>query len=307
MTQVDPLPSDATVRAILDVVAPESVDFRALPLAGSYSNHTHLVEIQSPAAKRIVVRRYNVENGNVVGKARCEFHALKLLQNHDVPAPRPLLLDDEGRLFGSPGIVTEYVPGRQISAVEDPVGWAGKTETTARTLAKIHAIPYDGTPFLSNGNVEAAWFLKSGAVPDYMIAYPEGVSVWHAVRDALPHIRKVKPRLVHTDYWSGNILWDAGEISAVVDWEEASYGDPALDVAYCRMEYYLEGMDDEAEQFLRVYEETAGEKVANLGIWELAASARPMRSLDTWLTRPHMDERFARFIANSRQRLLNSG
>lgn len=125
MTQHVALPSDTTVRAILDVVAQESCDFMILPLAGSYSNHTHLVEIQSPMPRRIVLRRYNIENGNVVGKARCEFHALKLLQQHGVPAPKPLLLDDDGRLLGSPGIVTEYVSGQQISAAEDPVGWGG--------------------------------------------------------------------------------------------------------------------------------------------------------------------------------------
>jgi len=296
-------PSASVVRSILDVIAPESVDFTIHALAGSYSNHTHLVKIQSPGPRRIVLRRYNIENGDVVGKARREFHTLKLLQNHDVPAPKPLLLDDEGRLLGSPGIVTEYVPGTQISAAEDRVGWGDHAEMVARMLAKIHAIPYEGTPFLLNGNSATTWFLHSGSIPDYMTAYPEGAAVWNAIHEALQRIHQVRPRLAHIDYWSGNILWEKGEISAVVDWEEASYADPALDVAYCRMEYFLEGLDEQAERFLAIYEAAAGEKVENLALWELAAAVRPMLSLDSWLTRPHMDERFARFIANARRRL----
>jgi len=45
--------------------------------------------------------------------------------------------------------------------------------------------------------------------------------LWQAVLDYLPDLISVEPSLVHIDYWSGNILWNKGMISAVVDWDAA--------------------------------------------------------------------------------------
>ena len=73
-----------------------------------------------------------------------------------------------------------------------------------------------------DGNTETVWFLKSDEVPDYMQAHPDGVRVWQAVHDLRPNLGPCPPCLVHLDYWSGNILWENDEISAIVDWEEAA-------------------------------------------------------------------------------------
>lgn len=310
MAQLYNLPSQDTVRAVLDILAPNHTDFHIHTLAASYSNHTHLIEVEfaASASQRIVLRRYNEANGDCVGKARREFHTLESLQRTGFPAPKPLYLDYDGTLLGSPGIVTDFVAGEQINLLHDPQQWAAKIELIAQALARIHATSYDETlkPVLMNGNVEAAWFTKNSEVPDYMSAHPDGAIVWETVRQSLPRRRAVEPALLHIDYWSGNILWHEDHISAVVDWEEAAYGDPAIDVAYCRMEFYLAGLEAAAEQFLAAYQQAAGQKVANLGVWELAASARPMLDLDGWLTRPGMAEAFRRFIAQAKMRLTAS-
>ena len=107
---------------------------------------------------------------------------------------------------------------------------------------------------------------------------------------------------MHIDYWPGNVLWDQGQITAVVDWEEAAYGDPAIDVAYCRMEMFLSGMGHVADEFLDTYETEVGGQVANLGFWELAASARPMFNPEGWITEPPAKEEFGPFITNARRR-----
>ena len=65
-------------------------------------------------------------------------------------------------------------------------------------------------------------------------------------------------------------------MSAVLDWDFASYGDPAIDVAYFRMNQYLRGTKSAADPFLKSYEEGSGESVRNLGFWELAAAARTL-------------------------------
>lgn len=144
-------------------------------------------------------------------------------------------------------------------------------------------------------------FLRSGAVPDYMNAHPDGAAVWQLTRKLSPNLQQVQPKLVHLDYWPGNVLWDRGRIAAIVDWEEAAYGDPGIDVAYCRMEMCLSGMGEVADMFLETYEAQAGRQVANPGFWELAAAARPMFNPRGWITESPAKEEFGAFIAEARR------
>jgi aminoglycoside phosphotransferase (APT) family kinase protein len=109
-------------------------------------------------------------------------------------------------------------------------------------------------------------------------------------------MHKTPPSIVHIDYWSGNILWEADQISAVVDWEEAAYGNPGIDVAYCRMDMILLGMQAAADEFLQAYEAETGKPVSNLKLWELAAAVRPMFSPEGWISESPAKERFAWFI-----------
>ena len=299
----DDLPSRETIRALLDVIAPSSTLSAIRPLAGSYSNLTHLVEALAAdgSQMRIVVRRYVY--GDRAQKARLEFETLTFLQEHGVPAPVPLYLDEEGAVLGSPGIVTSYVPGQQIMSPpghpSGPLDWA---RSLAVMLANIHSIPCDRAKrFLLDANSEATWFLRSGGVPSYMDAHPDGAVAWQAVHDLLPHLQPVESTLVHLDYWRGNVLWEGGRISAVVDWEEAAYGDPGIDVAYCYMELVIMGMIEEAKEFLCAYEAETEKQVANLGFWELAAAVRPMTDIAGWITEPSKGERFRRFIADAKR------
>lgn len=155
-------------------------------------------------------------------------------------------------------------------------------------------------------NVEVAWFIKRGVMPDYMKRDSDGAIVWNLINE---HWRKrlpVSSRFQHTDYWSGNVLWQGDRISAVVDWEETGYGDPAADVAYARMEYFLEGLPGAAETFLRVYLAETGWQLQNLAVCELTASVRPMTDPAGWFTRPHIEERFRKFIADAKMKLLRA-
>ena len=307
MTQQDDKPTNESVQALIDIIAPDHSGFTIHELAGSYSNHTHLITIDhlNKTPQSVVLRRYNQAYSGYEAKAMREYKALELLFEHGLPVPKPLFMDDDGSVLGSTGIVMEFVSGKQIEPPTNAEAWGNQAEKTAKMLARIHAVPFDDDlkPLLMDDNVEGAWFLKYDEMPDYMRADPDGEMVWSLVSDLLPKRQPVDSVFSHTDYWSGNILWDQGEISAVVDWEEAAYGDPAYDVAYCRMEYYLEGLDDAAEIFTRVYQEQTRHLLENLGLWELACSVRPMTDPGGWFTRPHMEERFRRFIANAKEKV----
>jgi aminoglycoside phosphotransferase (APT) family kinase protein len=303
VTQQRDLPRER-VRALLDALLPGHVSFTIHSLPGSYSNLTHLVQVRfdNGIHTRIVVRRYAECSAGQAQKARLEFKALSLLQSHNVPVPEPLYLDQDGTLLGTPGMVTRYVPGRQVMAPPpNPLAWA---RALATMLAKIHSVPCnaDARTFLLDANSEATWFLHTGAIPDYMRAHPDGAIVWQAVHDLWPCIHQAQPALVHIDYWPGNVLWVGDRITAVVDWEEAACGAPGIDVAYCRMNMFLDRLDQAAVEFLDTYEAEMG-PVANLAFWELAAAARPMIDPQGWeITDPSKAKIFRQFIASARKR-----
>jgi aminoglycoside phosphotransferase (APT) family kinase protein len=113
--------------------------------------------------------------------------------------------------------------------------------------------------------------------------HPLSADILQAVRELQPAVAEVKPVLVHMDYWQGNVLWHEGRISAVVDWDFGAYGDPAIDVAYFRMNMYLRGIKEAADVFLRSYEEGLGKVVQNLGFRELCAAAQPLPHPVLWI------------------------
>ena len=305
------LPSAASVRAVLDALDLDNRTFSIHTLPSTFSNFTHLVnvELEDGSTRRMVLRRYNPANYDAGhNKHHCEFHALKLLHKQGIPVPPPLLLDESGEFLGLPGIVTEYVEGTPIELPADAARWGEMAAKTARMLARIHQLPFSEADkrYLMDDDVEVAWFIKDGLIPDYMRADADGLLVWHLVNDHWGHWAPVEPRFAHTDYWSGNILWRGDEISAVVDWEEAGYGHPAADVAYCRMGYFIEGVPEAAETFLRAYEAAAGWTLTDLPLFELAASARPMTDPTDWFAHPYMEDGFRRFIAGARERLISA-
>jgi len=297
--------SKPTAQALLDVIAPGSNLLNISLAPGSYSNYTHIVTVSDAngTESRIVVRRYQVfGHYDRSEKARREFAALQCASRNSIPTPEPLYLDDTGDLLGIPGIVTRYVDGEQVHSPSNQPAWA---RMMAQTLAQIHTIPCDPTTrdILLDANAEAVWFLQTEQPPDYMLAHPDGERIWKVMHWVYPEIQPVPPALIHLDYWSGNVLWRDEQISAVVDWEEAALGDPAIDVAYCRMDMVLLGLPQAADEFLRTYETTVGRSLANLGFWELAAAVRPMYNPADWIDQSPNKERFAQFIAGALQRL----
>lgn len=53
----------------------------------------------------------------------------------------------------------------------------------------------------------------------------------------MEHLRRDAPQyegvFLHRDLHPGNVLFDGGEVSGVVDWVETSWGPADLDVAHC--------------------------------------------------------------------------
>ena len=156
---------------------------------------------------------------------------------------------------------------------------------------------------LPDATSQATWFLENDALPDYMQAHPDGDAIWYIIRQQLPRLMPANPVLIHGDYWSGNILWEGEQLTGILDWENVAFGNPGFDIAYCRMEMLIDGMDAAAETFLKTYEAVTGKPVVNLGLCELAIAAIPMWQRAPYLTISPIQERFRQFVANAKKRL----
>ncbi len=152
---------------------------------------------------------------------------------------------------------------------------------------------------LPNATTRATLFTQQDAIPDYMQAYPDGDRSG-ILRDALPMMTPTDSVLIHGDYWSGNFLWEHGNITGILDWENGAYGHPGFDIAYCRMEMLIDGMDEAAATFLKTYETMTGKPVANLGLCELVSAIGLMWRRTPFLTTSPIQERFRQFVANRR-------
>ncbi len=197
-------PSEDTAASVLRRISPGSTLGSIDPLAGSYSNYTHLDSASHPdgSTGRYVIRRYKIFGEYDRGeKAVREFRTLEHMAKAGVPVPLPLLLDETGALLGSPGIITGFVPGGQIDVPEEP-------ESSARTLGavlgRIHSVHVDAATrkILLDANAEVTWFIRNETVPECMAAHPEGPRVWEVVRTWYPKKKPVAPGPVHVDYWA---------------------------------------------------------------------------------------------------------
>jgi aminoglycoside phosphotransferase (APT) family kinase protein len=84
-------------------------------------------------------------------------------------------------------------------------------------------------------------------------------------------------RLLHGDFWAGNLLWREGALVGVVDWEDAALGEPLLDLAQARVELvWLFGVEG-AARFTNYYQQGVDLDFTNLPYWDLCAVLRLLR------------------------------
>ena len=115
-----------------------------------------------------------------------------------------------------------------------------------------------------------------------------------ALRADLAPESPIETTLVHGDYWPGNVLWREGSIVAVLDWEAATLGDPARDVAYCATELRLLGFNAAADRFIETYRATADAELTTMSYWIVSALCSAVIDLpsylDSWRGAGHDDE-----------------
>lgn len=257
------------LKSLIKQFAPKSTILESWPLYGGISARMTAVTLQHPNGRfqTIVVRQPSTA---VLARnphaAAHEFRLLRLLHERRLPVPQPLHL---GIVDETPTLLIEFLPGDMALAPHDPINYA---EQLATQMARIHAIKS------SNHDLS---FLP--AAPERCVERPfapnapfDTKRIWQAMQLALPKPHNA-PALLHGDLWPGNTLWLDGQLTAVVDWEDAAVGDPLIDLAKTRSELSWILGQKALAHFTARYQALADIDYAQLPQWDLCAVLRFVR------------------------------
>jgi aminoglycoside phosphotransferase (APT) family kinase protein len=196
--------------------------------------------------RRYVIERWVAEEPDLVER---EARVLDLLAKSNVPAPRAVAVDPDGRACGVPSVLMTRLPGR---VVLDPPNMDTWHHAMAKVLPAIHAVDVGDVavqPFQQYYDLDAIELPRWTKQP----------RLWERALDiARRPPPEGEPCFIHRDYHPTNILWSRGKLTGVVDWPNASIGPPLVDVAHCRGNLAILHGPNVADEFLDAYKGVTG-------------------------------------------------
>ncbi len=227
-----------------------------------FSNLTYLL---TAGDVEFVLRRPPIgtrpKSGHDMGR---EFRVLAALKPGFPECPAAILFCADESVIGAPFYVVERIRGiilrrdypPELAATPELVR-AGQF-ALVRTLARLHAVPFDELGLAGLGRPEGyvarqveGWTgrYQSAQTADAPSAAP--VTAWLA--SSLPPESPVAA-LIHNDYKLDNVVFDAADparLVGVLDWEMATIGDPLMDLG-CSLAYWIEATDPPELQAARM-------------------------------------------------------
>ena len=176
-----------------------------------------------------------------------EYQLLVALHPLDFPVPEPLALCSDPDVIGAIFYVMELAQGRTYADGSlpdfDPQTRGHMYEQLADTLAELHTIDPEraglggfGRPGNYFERQVARWTRQyRDSEMDYVAAMERLIAF---LPERLPE--QSRTSIVHGDYRIDNVVFDGdGQLSAVLDWELATLGDPLADFSYFAMQWAL--------------------------------------------------------------------
>jgi aminoglycoside phosphotransferase (APT) family kinase protein len=171
----------------------------------------------------LVFRRYETDEIVDVHPRIIEHEALALAAARPIlgaVVPEPIATDPSGARAGRPSLLMTFLPG-------NPVVHGLDSRQLALPLAHLHASePGVDLPRYQH------WFApEKVAIPAWTTKPEAWSNLMSLVRESEPDEPHV---FLHRDFHPGNLLWQRGKLSGVVDWPFSCRGPRGLDVAHTR-------------------------------------------------------------------------
>ena len=237
-------------------------------ITGGYSQETYRCECTiegSNGTERLplIVRRDPPPNADILPtNRRLEFELIaRVRESTTIPVPTPHFLDETGAALDRPTMLIERVTGSSdLTALFAPGSEAEaeavSTELCER-LAELHTTAIEvvdpsgelGDPRGADINASSwdAYMASSIAYfkADYHNIAFDPLPVFYDMHASLPN-RLPAPApltLCHGDYQPSNFLCADGQVTGVIDWENAHIGDPREDLGWIYQMSSLTGFD----------------------------------------------------------------
>lgn len=268
---------------IVQNFAPQAKLLRAWKLTGGVSAQVTALEISLPdgQTQKYIVRQHGAidlaQNPDI---ATDEFKLLSALHSAGLPVPQPYFVDTSAKIFDAPYIVLEFIDGETDFA---PANLDDFLRQMASVLAQIHRLDLaqHDLSFLPTRDAGISGWLKNP--PATLDETLQESRIRHTLGSAWRFPNMNPAGLLHGDYWVGNLLWKNGELTGVVDWEDATLGDPLSDLAVSRLEVLWAFGADAMHTYTRHYQAAMPAlDYANLPLWDIYAASRPLGKIDTW-------------------------
>jgi aminoglycoside phosphotransferase (APT) family kinase protein len=193
-----------------------------------------------------------------------EMTILDLLRPTPVPAPVLVGADIEGDECEVPTLLLTRLPGHPATAADMAAN------RFCPDLAQALAVIHDAGRALSGQLAPyRLYYDRAEATPPRWLI---NTNVWQqaaaAVRAVPPASRQM---LIHRDFHPENTLWSRGRLTGVVDWTQASWGPPGLDLGHMRWNLLLDGGQPIADRFLACYQALTGTSLDAQPYWDLVS------------------------------------
>ena len=270
--------SQAEFGKIAEQLGGELVNFE--PLLGGSSAIVHALDIELAGGevRRVVVRQHPSDHfkGHANTVAVKEFAVLNQLHTLGFAVARPLLFDQE-----QAWLVTDWVSGSSDVAASN---LDSALEQMAAFLVALHQLDPLGLEVETFDELEDPLV----SIGEYLPDTPTGIAVAKRISEATVgfegnvSLASNQRRLVHGDYWPGNVLWRNGQLAAVIDWEDAQLGDPLADLAGARVELLCQYDERAMDYFTDLYLQGNQLDLSALPIWEAYVSASALATMHLW-------------------------
>jgi aminoglycoside phosphotransferase (APT) family kinase protein len=169
--------------------------------------------------------------------------------------------DVDGAACQVPTLLITRLPGSPPDPPEDRRSFL--TEL-ASAMAAIHAVngPAGALVPAYRRYHEADALVRPGWLPPSM--------VWdRAFELATEPAPEGSHCFIHRDYHPGNTLWAGGRLTGVVDWTQASWGPPSVDIGHMRWNLAVEFGVEMADQFLAAHGALVGDRFPHESFWDV--------------------------------------
>ena len=215
--------------------------------AGGQSNPTY--RLDTPARAYVLRRK---PFGPILPSAHAvdrEYRVIAGLHPTGFPVPHPYGLCEDDAVLGAPFYVMEMVAGRTLwdgsMPGMTPAERTAHYEAMVDTLAALHTADYVAAGLGDYGR-PGNYFERQVArwTKQYKAAQTDHVEPVERLIEWLPRTipEQTGTSIVHGDYRVDNMIFapDAARVTAVLDWELSTLGDPLADFSYFLMSWVTE-------------------------------------------------------------------